>query len=191
MDNIERELESQLSQSGVKTGSKRFLDMLHDLFEPEDDVVIYNPFNKKIGWIYSRKTTIQQVDKETQRAYHERPQIRTLEPKTQVVIRGWEAYIALTRTWKQYAQETFAGESMSAKMKSTANKQAFIDMVYKGKYDPNAELEAEEEVPTPTEAPVEEKPAPKETKAEEKPKAPAKKTSAKKEDKKDLNFAEE
>lgn len=180
MDNIEQELQSQLSQSGVKTGSKRFLDMLHDLFEPEDDVVIYNPFNKKIGWIYSRKTTIQQIDRETQRAYHERPQIRTLEPKTQVVIRGWEAYIALTRTWKQYAQETFAGESMSAKMKSTANKQKFIDMVYKGKFDPNAELEAEEEVPTPTEAP-----------AEEKPKAPAKKTSAKKEDKKDLNFAEE
>lgn len=80
---------------------------------------------------------------------------------------------------------------MSAKMKSTANKQAFIDMVYKGKYDPNAELETQEEVPTPTEAPVEEKPAPKETKAEGKPKAPAKKASAKKEDKKDLNFAEE
>lgn len=189
--NIEQELESQLSQSGVKTGSKRFLDMLHDLFEPEDDVVIYNPFNKKIGWIYSRKTTIQQIDRETQRAYHERPQIRTLEPKKQVVIRGWEAYIALTRIWKQYAQETFAGESMSAKMKSTAKKQEFIDMVYKGKFDPNAELEAEEEVPTPTEAPAEEKPAPKEDKAEEKPKATAKKAPAKKEDKKDLNFAEE
>lgn len=191
MDNIEQELQSQLSQSGVKTGSKRFLDMLHDLFEPEDDVVIYNPFNKKIGWIYSRKTTIQQVDKETQRAYHEKPQIRTLEPKAQVVIRGWEAYIALTRTWKQYVQEKFAGENMAAKMKSSAEKKAFIDMVYKGKYDPNAELGAEAEVPAPTEAPAEEKPAPKETKTEEKPKASAKKTSAKKEDKKDLNFAEE
>lgn len=188
--NIEQELESQLSQSGVKTGSKRFLDMLHDLFEPEDDVVIYNPFNKKIGWIYSRKTTIQQIDRETQRAYHEKPQIRTLEPKTQVVIRGWEAYIALTRTWKQYVQEKFAGENMAAKMKSVAEKNAFIDMVYKGKFDPNS-VEAEEEAQTPTEAPVEEKPAPKEDKAEEKPKAPAKKAPAKKEDKKDLNFAEE
>lgn len=192
---IEQELNKELAGVGQASSSKRFLDMLHDRFGANDWVVVKNPMRAKTGWIYSdpdpKKTIVRQVDSATQHVAHAKPEMKTLGPGQTIKLQGWEAYIALTRMWKQYAQTEFAGEQMSAHMINPDNRVAFINKAYLGIYDPNAEAQSspkEETVEKPVEEShekektVEKKPAPKSQKKD------TKKTTGSKDD---LGFAEE
>ena len=120
-------------------------ESLHKYFAPTDLVTIKNPFNFDTGWVYSdpKDITIEQPSPETRRVYgigREFAKTRILHAGESVVLQGWEAYVGLTRFFKQWAQIEKEPQAMN-------NMEFFRDFmrkVYVGIYDPNASLKTVE-----------------------------------------------
>lgn len=140
----EQALQEQLLagvQGHVKqTGKIR--DQLREMFNPDDYVTVANPFNHATGWVYvdPAETKEERPGKTTKRVTFGKPKTRILQPGQQVVIHGWEAYIALGRMFKEYAQEQ--GANMLVVLSSQQEVEKFLGKSYKGIFDPNAQAGA-------------------------------------------------
>lgn len=140
----EQELQEQLL-AGVQGNQKqqgKIRDQLRDMFNPDDYVTIANPFERVTGWAYvdPNEEQTERPDKTTKRTIFGKPKTRILQPGQQVVIRGWEAYIALGRMFKEYAQSQ--GGNMIIVLTSQKEIESFLRKAYKGVFDPNAQVEA-------------------------------------------------
>lgn len=140
----EQQLQEQLLegvQGSVKQAGK-IREQLRSLFEPYDYVTVKNPFERITGWAYVDPATehVERPDKTTRRVTHGAPQTRVLKPGEQIVIHGWEAYIAIERMFKEYAQQ--AGNSMTVVISSQVEIDKFIAASFGGVFDPNQQINA-------------------------------------------------
>lgn len=140
----EQQLQEQLLagvQGHVKQTSK-LREQLREMFNPDDYVTIANPFDHITGWAYvdPAEERHERTDKTTKRVFFGKPKTRVLQPGQQVVIHGWEAYIALGRMFKEHAQAH--GSNMLIVMTSQIEMDRFLEKTYKGIFDPNAQAGA-------------------------------------------------
>lgn len=155
MDNTqltaEQLLQQQLGGNGSTDGVRRpLMERLHDKFRGDDIITIKNPFDFDTGWVYSDPKDIQitQPDKYTQRidgigqGYQK---ARILKAGKSIRIPGWEGYIAIVRFFKDWCQRNHQS-GLSAAMNSEPLQNEFVDKVYGGIYDPNADEIVEEKV---------------------------------------------
>ena len=137
MNNIEQQLQSELSRSTSKSGSDNFLMYLADKFSSSDFIKIKNPFKYSTGWTYvDPKEQVIEENKQKQ-IYRVTPgegKMRVLEVGEEVVVPGWEAYIALNRLFNEYAQTT--GGSIITILNSTEEREKFLDKAFLGVLDP-------------------------------------------------------
>nr|DAQ65752.1 MAG TPA: hypothetical protein [Caudoviricetes sp.] len=137
MNNIEQQLQSELSRSTSKSGSDNFLMYLADKFSSSDFIKIKNPFKHSTGWTYvDPKEQVVEENKQKQ-IYRVTPgegKMRVLEVGEEVVVPGWEAYIALNRLFNEYAQTT--GSSIITILNSTEEREKFLDKAFLGVLDP-------------------------------------------------------
>lgn len=140
MDKDRTQLADSLLQGvrGDNKTSKGIREAVGELFKPNELVTIRNPFDHTTGWVYVDPSdeSIQQPDKATRRVEYGEPQARTIEPGEKVTIPGWEAYIALSRMFKEYAQE--AGSNVGVVMASGESIDDFISKSYIGIFNPNS-----------------------------------------------------
>lgn len=133
-------LESQLLQGarGVQNNTENMLERLAKMFTATDLVTIKNILPDPFGWVYTdpKETVITQPDSATRRVTYGDPKARTLEAGETKTIPGWEAYIALERMWKTYAQLDLA--KISYTLTSAEEMQNFLDKAYVGTFDPDS-----------------------------------------------------
>lgn len=139
---IEQQLQEQLLegvQGSVKQAGK-IRDQLRETFEPYDFVTVINPFDHPTGWAYvdPGDEVVERPDKTTKRVQHGAPKTRILKVGERVVIHGWEAYIAIGRMFKEYAQEK--GDGMTVVISSQIEIDKFIGKTFGGVFDPNQML---------------------------------------------------
>lgn len=125
--------------NGGAGGRMTIDELLHTYFAPTDLVTVKNPFDFDTGWVYSdpKDITIEQPSPETRRVYgigREFAKTRILHAGESVVLQGWEAYVGLTRFFKQWAQITYGAGDMN----NPARFREFMNNAYGGIYDPNA-----------------------------------------------------
>ncbi len=142
--NVEQQLQEQLLagvQGNVKQQGK-IRDQLRDMFNPDDYVTIANPFDHVTGWAYvdPAEEQTERPDKTTKRTTFGKPKTRVLKVGESIVIHGWEAYIALGRMFKEYAQSK--GESIIIVLSSQHETEKFLEKAYGGVFDPNAQINA-------------------------------------------------
>lgn len=130
----EQQLQEQLL-AGVQGNQKqqgKIRDQLREMFNPDDYVTIANPFDHVTGWAYvdPAEERAERPDKTTKRMHFGKPRTRILQPGQQVVIHGWEAYIALGRMFKEYAQSQ--GGNMIIVLTSQKEIESFLGKAYKG-----------------------------------------------------------
>ena len=118
-------------------------ESLHKYFAPTDLVTIKNPFNFDTGWVYSdpKDIQIEQPSPETRRVYgigRKFQKTRILHAGESVVVQGWEAYVGLTRFFKQWVQMEYTGERLSGAMNNPLVFKSFMDKTFDGIFDPNA-----------------------------------------------------
>ena len=123
---------------GNVSQAKSMREVASDLFKPGDYVTIANPFDHETGWVYvdPAEETESRPDKATRRVEYGQPQARVLQVGESRVIQGWEAYIALNRMFKEYAQEQ--NQSIGVVLQSADEQQKFLKKAYLGIFDPNA-----------------------------------------------------
>lgn len=147
--NIEAQLQQELQSRNRTVGQRQLTitETLRKRFDPDDYVTIRNPFEWSTGWAYvnPKEAKVEQPDTTTRRVYEGESKFRILKKGDKVVVRGWEAYIAVERMFKEYAQEE--PKSMSAILASAEEIDAFIKRAVVGKFDPMTEAttEAKEE----------------------------------------------
>lgn len=133
-------LESQLLQGarGVQNTTENMLERLAKMFTPTDLVTIKNIMPEPFGWVYTdpKETVITQPDSVTRRVEYGKPKVRTLEPDATKTIPGWEAYIALERMWKTYAQVDMS--RIAVTLTSSDEMDAFLNKAYQGTFDPDS-----------------------------------------------------
>lgn len=125
--------------NGGAGGRMTIDELLHTYFAPTDLVTVKNPFGFDTGWVYSdpKDITVEQPSAETRRVYgigREFAKTRILHAGESVVLQGWEAYVGLTRFFKQWAQTTYGAGDMN----NPARFREFMNKAYGGIYDPNA-----------------------------------------------------
>lgn len=125
--------------NGGAGGRMTIDELLHTYFAPTDLVTVKNPFGFNTGWVYSdpKDIKIEQPSPETRRVYgigREFAKTRILHSGESVVLQGWEAYVGLTRFFKQWAQTTYGAGDMN----NPARFREFMGKAYGGIYDPNA-----------------------------------------------------
>lgn len=125
--------------NGGAGGRMTIDELLHTYFAPTDLVTVKNPFGFDTGWVYSdpKDIKIEQPSPETRRVYgigREFAKTRILHAGESVVLQGWEAYVGLTRFFKQWAQTTYSAGDMN----NPARFREFMGKAYGGIYDPNA-----------------------------------------------------
>ncbi len=140
----ELELQEQLL-AGVQGNQKqagKIRDQLRELFNPDDYVTVKNPFDHLTGWAYvdPAEEVNERPDKTTKRTTFGKPKTRVLKVGESIVIHGWEAYIALGRMFKEYAQSK--GESIIIVLSSQHEIEKFLEKAYGGVFDPNAQINA-------------------------------------------------
>ena len=140
----EQELAEQLL-NGVQTKSQASTDMrenLHDLFKPNDYVIVKNPFNHSTGWVCVNPSeeVNERPDKISKLTTFGKPKSRVLKVGERVVVHGWEAYVGITRMFKEYAQEK--GGNLQVILSSQLEISSFIDSAYDGIFDPEKMLNA-------------------------------------------------
>lgn len=118
-------------------------EQLHTYFAPTDMVTIKNPFDFDTGWVYSdpKDIVVEQPSAETRRVYgigRKYPKTRILHAKDSVIVQGWEAYVGLTRFFKQWVQIEYPGERIAGAMNNPMVFKSFMDKTYGGIFDPNA-----------------------------------------------------
>lgn len=129
----------QLIQSsrGVGNGTMSFRERLSKLFDGSDLVTIKNILGHDAGWVYAdpKKERVEQPDTATKRVTFGDPEAKILKNGETITIPGWQAYIALERMFKEYAQEQ--GTNMGIIMGSEIEHNNFLDKAYLGIFDPN------------------------------------------------------
>ena len=127
-------------------GSKKMMaDVLHDFFGADDLVKIRNPFKKMYGWVYADHKSaeqggtykIEQPNEFTRRVWQGQQKSRALEPGEEIIIPGWEAYVAIVRFYKDWLGKEEASGNVAIYMNSPAKQREFINKVFVGVYDPN------------------------------------------------------
>lgn len=139
-------LESSIGEANVIAGGAggrlTIREALMGYFSPTDLVTIKNPFSFHTGWVYSdpKDVRVEQPSAETRRVYgigREFAKTRVLRAGQDIVIPGWEAYVGLTRFFKQWCQEKYKG-NIAVAINNPATFRQFMKLVYGGKFDPNA-----------------------------------------------------
>lgn len=140
---------------GASGAAKTMREFLSDYFTGSDLVTITNPMSYDTGWVFAdpKSERIEQPDKSTRRVYHAERQAKVLKPGQSITIPGWQAYIALDRMWKDYAQREHAG-NVGITLSSPVEMAAFVDKSYLGIFDPNEQRPVKKPVTTPLAAPV-------------------------------------
>lgn len=117
-------------------------EKLHDLFKRSDLVRIKNIDDKPSGYIFVNPDdeVTEQPNPATRRVTPGKPQAVVLQPGEVKVIPGWQAYIALDRMWKEYAQRRSSAERNM--ISDDAARDIFLDKSFLGVFDPNEVNEA-------------------------------------------------
>ena len=130
--------------NGGAGGRMTIDEVLHTYFDPTDLVRIKNPFEFDTGWAYSdpKDIVIEQPNAETRRVYgigidkntgKNYQKTRLLHAGESLVLQGWEAYVGLTRFFKQWAMTEHDPQSIN----DMSLFRKFMTLVYDGIYDPN------------------------------------------------------
>ena len=127
--------------NGGAGGRLTLRELIMTYFSPTDLVRVTNPFDFNTGWVYSdpKDIKIEQPSPETRRVYgigREFAKTRILRAGDELVIPGWEAYVGLTRFFKEWCQRKHSGRIEVMMNSSLAFKQ-FMEKVYLGLFDPN------------------------------------------------------
>ena len=134
------DLEASLLQGarGVQNNTENMLERLAKTFKPIDLVTIRNVLPEPFGWVYTdpSETTITQPDSATRRVEFGAPKASSLEVDGTKTIPGWQAYIALERMWKAYAQLDI--EKISFVLTSSQEMDAFLSKAFVGVFDPDS-----------------------------------------------------
>lgn len=134
------DLEAQLLQGarGVQNNTENMLERLAKMFSATDLVTVKNILPDPFGWVYTdpKETVITQPDSATRRVEYGAPKARTLDPGATKTIPGWEAYIALERMWKSYAQLDLS--KISYTLTSSEEMTKFLSEAYQGTFDPDS-----------------------------------------------------
>lgn len=117
-------------------------EKLHNLFKRSDLVRIKNIDDKPSGYIFVNPDdeVAEQPNPATRRITPGKPQAVVLQPGEVKVIPGWQAYIALDRMWKEYAQRRSSAERNM--ISDDAARDVFLDKSFLGIFDPNEVNEA-------------------------------------------------
>lgn len=138
-------LDGSISEANVNSGGAggrmTIREIIMTYFSPTDLVKVKNPFTFHTGWVYSdpKNIRVEQPSAETRRVYgigREYAKTRILRSGNTIIIPGWEAYVGLTRFFKQWVQEEYKGR-ISVAMNNPATFRQFMKRVYLGIYDPN------------------------------------------------------
>ena len=134
------DLEASLLQGarGVQNSTENMLERLSKTFKPIDLVTIRNVLPEPFGWVYTdpSETVITQPDSATRRVEYGKPRVSSLDVDGTKTIPGWQAYIALERMWKAYAQLDI--EKISFVLTSSQEMDAFLDKAFVGVFDPDS-----------------------------------------------------
>lgn len=134
------DLEASLLQGarGVQNNTENMLERLAKTFKPIDLVTIRNVLPEPFGWVYTdpSETVITQPDSATRRVEFGAPKASSLEVDGTKTIPGWQAYIALERMWKAYAQLDI--EKISFVLTSSQEMDAFLSKAFVGVFDPDS-----------------------------------------------------
>lgn len=130
----EAELQAELLRSTQRNEyktSKNMREVLRDMFKPNDYVKIKNHLPYPVGWVYTNPEdeVIEQPSAATRRVTFGEPKSRILKSGQSVVVRGGEAYVALVRMFKQYAQVEGKYAQLSNNMPAI---ESFIGKAYQG-----------------------------------------------------------
>lgn len=134
------ELEASLLNGarGVQNSTENMLERLAKMFTATDLVTIRNILPEPFGWVYTdpKETVITQPDSATRRVEFGKPKAHSLEVGATKTIPGWEAYIALERMWKAFAQIDI--EKISFVLTSSQEMDSFLSKAYVGTFDPDS-----------------------------------------------------
>lgn len=128
------------NQATSSTGGRMSTDeILHTYFRPTDLVRLHNPFDFDTGWVYSDMADIKEEnpDNITRRIYgigEGYQKVRVLRAGATLVVPGWEAYVGLTRFFKEWAQLNGTPRDIN----NMELFRRFVAKVFSGVYDPNA-----------------------------------------------------
>ena len=140
--------------TGTVNSAGTMREFLDDYFTGSDLVTIKNILSVDTGWVFAdpKKERIEQPDKSTRRVYHAQREAKVLKPGQTITVPGWQAFIALDRMWKQYAQ--IQGGNVGVAMTSPVEMVAFVDKAYMGIFDPNEQKVVKKPVVAAGAAPV-------------------------------------
>lgn len=134
------DLEASLLQGarGVQNSTENMLERLAKEFTATDLVTIKNILPDPFGWVYTdpKETTVEQPDSATRRVNFGAPKAHSLDVNATKTIPGWEAYIALERMWKAYAQLDI--EKISFVLTSSQEMDDFLRKAFVGIFDPDS-----------------------------------------------------
>lgn len=124
--------------AGVSMGEK-----LHSMFRRNDLVRIKNIDDKPSGYVFVNPDDelVERPDRATRRVTPGKPQAVVLQPGETKVVPGWQAYIALDRIWKEYAQRRSSAEQ--SLISDDVARDEFLDKSFLGLFDPNQVNEAQ------------------------------------------------
>lgn len=134
----EAQLQAELMKATVRGGehktSKSIREVLRDMFDPTDYVKLKNFLDYPIGWVYTnpKDEKVEQPSASVRRVTFGQPKSRILKPGEVCVVMGGEAYVAIPRVFKQYAQQNGGLSKMSNSMPLM---EEFISSMYLGKFD--------------------------------------------------------
>lgn len=128
--------------AGMSMGEK-----LHSMFKRNDLVRVKNIDDKPSGYVFVNPDDeiVQMPNKATRRVIPGKPQAVVLQPDEIKVMYGWQAYIALDRLWKEYAQRRSTAEQ--SLISDDVARDKFLDKSFLGLFDPNATEEVASETP--------------------------------------------
>ena len=123
---------------GSSNTSKTFLEVLHNTFSGSDLVTIKNVMDHDTGWVYvdPKEEKVDQPDRTTRRVTWGEPKAKVLKPGETITIPGWQAFVALDRLYKEYAQQD--ASTMGFKLSSVDEMENFLSDAYVGIFDPNS-----------------------------------------------------
>lgn len=117
-------------------------EKLHSMFKRNDLVRVKNIDDKPSGYVFVNPDdeVVQMPDRATRRVTPGKPQAVVLQPGEVKVMYGWQAYIALDRLWKEYAQRRSSADQ--SLISDDMARDEFLDKSFLGLFDPNTTNEA-------------------------------------------------
>lgn len=126
-------------------------EKLHSMFKRNDLVRVKNIDDKPSGYVFVNPDdeVVQMPDRATRRVTPGKPQAVVLQPGEVKVMYGWQAYIALDRLWKEYAQRRSSADQ--SLISDDVARDEFLDKSFLGLFDPNTTNEARPAAPATSE----------------------------------------